>query len=161
MNSSEGQEEKPGSTYPGQIQFTLIPLAAHSLLIAFVICNTPPFVHAYAAMLIFPMKEMMEAMLIILPGRFSSSNRLPISCAATKDALRLIWKTYVTKLATLLPTFRKILFSRSSVQESVRPYRIDVLIREVLDLGPSVDPRAVQKDIRRDTTFPDLREALP
>jgi len=34
------------STHPGHIQFTLIPCFAHSLLIAFVICSTPPFVQA-------------------------------------------------------------------------------------------------------------------
>lgn len=76
------------------MQFTLMPLEAHSLLIAFVICKMPPLVHAYAAMLMFPMNEMMEAMLMILPGRLSSSNFLPTSCAATKEALRLIEKTF-------------------------------------------------------------------
>jgi hypothetical protein len=75
------------------MQFTLIPLPDHSLLIALVICNTPPFVQAYAAILMFAMKEMIEAILMIFPGRLRSSNFLPTSCAATNDAFRFIEKT--------------------------------------------------------------------
>jgi hypothetical protein len=78
------------------MQLTLIPLPAHSLLKAFVICNTPPLVHAYAAMFMFAMNEMIEAILMILPGRFNSRSFLPNSCAATKDAFKLIAKTYFT-----------------------------------------------------------------
>lgn len=82
------------SSYPRQILFTLIAFEAHSLLIAFVICSTPPFVQAYAAILIFAINEIIDAMFMIFPDLFSSSNLFPTSCAATKDALRLIEKTY-------------------------------------------------------------------
>lgn len=79
--------------YPGQIQFTWIPLPAHSLLIALVICSTPPFVAAYGLMLMLAMNEMMLATLMIFPGRLSWRSRRPTSCAATKLALRLMAKT--------------------------------------------------------------------
>jgi len=75
------------------MQLTFIPLEAHSLLIALVICRTPPFVHAYAAMFMFPMKEIIDAILMILPGRLSSRSFLPTSWAATNEALRLMAKT--------------------------------------------------------------------
>ena len=44
------------------MQLMLIPLPAHSLLNAFVICKTPPL-YMHVAMSMFAMKEVMEAML--------------------------------------------------------------------------------------------------
>lgn len=79
--------------YPGQMQLTWMPFAASSLLKAFVICSTPPLDAAYAETLYMPKNEVIDPMLMILPGLSNSNILFANSCDVTKLDLRFTEKT--------------------------------------------------------------------
>lgn len=65
--------------YPGAMQFPRTPWEAHSLLKAFVICRTAPFVAEYMLVLKPVWNEVTEAMLTTFPVRPSPSTLRPNS----------------------------------------------------------------------------------
>lgn len=72
---------------------TLMPLAAHSLLIDFVINSMAPFDMAYGAWLTAPSLPRMLETLTILPRRPSFSQYRPTAWHSSHEAVTFVWKT--------------------------------------------------------------------